>query len=781
MEAFETLDGLDLDSVTQASVPQSLLPQSLPTSLLISTDADLRPPLPPKPRIQNTTSTTATMTRTDASLPPSPAVLLAELVDYACVMLPILFEVDLDNLNINVPPQPPPQIKQLESFWSLPHSACLPFSSSSSASFDFDAVSNLALSNSLFLHESNINAFNPMRFFLDPFYLYNPASRPQTPKSTKSTASATATNSPSSHNLTNSQSHMLPPPILSMISSTATITTSAPSIAQQPIITNNPPPPPLKQFITKLLKRTQLSHSTFLHALYLLHNLHHLHPTLRTPSTSSPSTAPPQTNNHHPANLIHKLLLGTLIISAKVLYDDTYDNQAWKAVAQGICTTVTDVNLLERATLGVLQFRVGACVGRLEWRRFLECVCDGIEEFVCNAKEGICLGKTVSGCIVCRFDNPAFNDNWLVAPTTPIREDEKATPLPTAPPLFSLFGRTGNNAKTRSTFLGTVPPPPPPSTNTTSSGQEQQEQEHQQLHQYLDTYLERIQSARKQQLQQNQTTTVTSSHNKRDLLKEVIYADTESLVNSCDYTSTITKNRPILLSPPATTTSTLDGSGEKGVTDGSKRAEVVAVAEAALAAEATLLPEMEESVRMNVFRSHVYWNLHGGKGGSRMWNIGDEGGVGGGGGISNVDSAVELMAGFSPFSTGGDGGSGFGGGGGGGGGAGSGEWQEIDGMMRYNREDDGGAGEEEDEFQILDDSVPGGGIARENFWNGVLSHRSDSGQGGIEDEDYPSCGLSTSVSSQDEKEGNGASLLQFGSFSEDIVDLAASRFVLEDD
>ncbi|KAJ3212623.1 hypothetical protein HDU82_008845 [Entophlyctis luteolus] len=136
-----------------------------------------------------------------------------------------------------------------------------------------------------------------------------------------------------------------------------------------PIINPLSPPPPLHQFISKLMKRTQLSHSTLLHALFLLQKLRCLHPTLKSPRTLS--------------FMSHRLFLGALIVSAKVLYDDTYDNQAWRAVAQGVCITVADVNRLESEFLGALKYDAGASISRADWISF----CQQISSAMCSEEE----------------------------------------------------------------------------------------------------------------------------------------------------------------------------------------------------------------------------------------------------------------------------------------------------------------------------------------------------------------------------------------------------------
>ncbi|KAI9331942.1 hypothetical protein BDR26DRAFT_655331 [Obelidium mucronatum] len=352
------------------------------------------------------------------------------------------------------------------------------------------------------------DSFNPILYFMDPSYRYF-----------ADTSESVKVKEPPTINPPSIDSYQpLPLPAITISSPPC----SLPTLNQHQIPPQ--PPPPLKQFIAKLMKRTQLSHSSFVHALHLLHNIHHLHPTLRTLKN-------PECSRNY-TFLMHRLLLGSLIISAKVLYDDTYDNQAWKAVAQGICTTVEDVNLLERAMLAILDFNVGASMSRLEWRRFCDNVANGLAELCCS-DDGTGLAGAVtsigreqevsgSGCWVCWGDS-----------NNPVQEEEeKLTPLPTNPPLID---ESENNY---------------------------------------------------QQLQNHQSAQLYGIRLKRNLVREIIYADTDSLVNSVDYSTVITRNRLVAMSE-------------------SKKAEIIAVAEAAVAAENVTVPELEEQVRMRVFRSHL--------------------------------------------------------------------------------------------------------------------------------------------------------------------------------
>ncbi|KAI8606914.1 hypothetical protein BC830DRAFT_1159836, partial [Chytriomyces sp. MP71] len=92
-----------------------------------------------------------------------------------------------------------------------------------------------------------------------------------------------------------------------------------------PRISLHAPPPPLPTFISKLLKRTQLSHSALVHCLHLLLKLHsNWGPRLMTCSTDPSSEVPSYSAHFCELDicsnpwLLHKLFLGCLIISAKV-------------------------------------------------------------------------------------------------------------------------------------------------------------------------------------------------------------------------------------------------------------------------------------------------------------------------------------------------------------------------------------------------------------------------------------------------------------------------------
>ncbi|KAJ3263220.1 hypothetical protein HDU77_011081 [Chytriomyces hyalinus] len=156
------------------------------------------------------------------------------------------------------------------------------------------------------------------------------------------------------------------------------------------------PPPALSAFISRLIKRTQLSHSTLVHALLLCHKLHSRNPLLRTTSLEYSACFVSNSKNNSSMSaqfdpalyfnnpwLCHKIFLGALIVSAKVLYDDTYDNAAWSSVSQGICASVADVNRLEACVLGCLDFDAGAHVSRREWLAF----CSFVGARVTNSSE----------------------------------------------------------------------------------------------------------------------------------------------------------------------------------------------------------------------------------------------------------------------------------------------------------------------------------------------------------------------------------------------------------
>ncbi|KAJ3072125.1 hypothetical protein HDU98_004181 [Podochytrium sp. JEL0797] len=596
----------------------------------------------------------------------SPQTLMHELIDYACNTLPILFESASD----------------------APHFS--PFSHPPAS--------------------ANHSEFDCLRFFLDPLYKYQPNTDPEHHSTTTVPFSKSVYSLPDQH----------------------------------PATPAAPPPhtiPPLKQFITKLLKRTQLSHSTFLHSLYLLHRLHTLHPTTLCLPPSRPST-------RNTPLITHRLVLGALIVSAKVLYDDTYDNHAWKAVAQGVCVTVADVNCLERAVLGLLGFDVGAGVGREEWRAFCrevgEGICgggtrdrggvgstqsvhppqavgipvakgvvysSGVGDVGMGSSGGRSMGVSASGAsagMSASSGMSAFSgtsagsgsgggmsilkkiSNWTTGssnnsftgsiksssssePPPPLPPPRPSTLLPIPPPRMSTgyFSSRPPTVTTppRITTTFTAPSvrypttPSPYSQDTTTPQHYHTPPLQHPHHQPHTSYL---------LPQPPSPPPFPPPPPQRDLVREIIYADTESLVTSADYKSVITKNRPPLVycvtavtAAPTSTDATLahwhpgyaaarfgDGNGtnnnamresgeDAAVFSGrEKESEVFAVAESAIAAEQCVDPTCEEVVRMRVFETFRDASVS---------SAGSED-VGGafrsGKGDSAVDSAVELLSGL---------------------------------------------------------------------------------------------------------------------------------------
>ncbi|KAJ3283896.1 hypothetical protein HDU79_008664 [Rhizoclosmatium sp. JEL0117] len=582
-------------------------------------------------------------------LPPpgDPARLLDELIDFACVILPRFF------------------VAQTQSQQSL--------SVLSASTFTTPPIETCS-SDTLLVPESR---FNPLRFFLDPEYSYSVKQRSDSPNATQEQQQQ------------QQQQQRTPIQI-----------------------------PPLRLFISKLLKRTQLSHSTFLHALHLLHCIHSLHPYLHLPPPPEPAFC----IAHF---LTHRLLLGTLIVSAKVLYDDTYDNQAWKAVAQGLCVDVSDVNLLERAILGVLEFRVGACVLRHEWRLFcnrVACEIDAMQQMggrdFGGGDDGLRRGSisgsddslgqygssqsgsssseesgsagTAVAAEESKFERVGYfqhpNRAHELYQLLPHPEDNRPSPLPTAPPLLAMLepaavidggetilierneapsamstSITSSILQSFSTsllaaldeiptsatpnrtcdynILSPLPPPAPPTSsslstppaihNSTKPFYAPPTNRHVSTHPYtmsstghhhhhLPTSTTKPITSHPHTLPTLTTMTTTTISTKRDLVREVIYADSTSLVHSTDFPI------PSFISPA------LLNASSSNTTD-PKSALVVAVAESACWAESCRDPESEEGVRSKVYRAYL------------ATGAAPVGGNGAGSGMQ--DSAIELMKG----------------------------------------------------------------------------------------------------------------------------------------
>ncbi|KAI8616395.1 hypothetical protein BC830DRAFT_1118144, partial [Chytriomyces sp. MP71] len=254
--------------------------------------------------------------------------------------------------------------------------------------------------------------------------------------------------------------------------------------------------------------------------------------------------------------LLHKLFLGCLIISAKVLYDDTYDNAAWSSVSAGVCQCVADVNSLERAVLGLLGFDAGAAISRHDWAWFCN-------EHLRVWMEGKLVdeGENSSECV--HFERGFFEEAAnILNPANSL-----AVPMGFSTASFSRRDSGANlyhrGDSSRSLF----------SSNVTEKT--------------FPSFLQRRLSS-------------VSTSTCRNVLVELIYADTTSLVNASDYHNGSNTERAILS------------------TDSEREAEVVAVAEATLACiglcayaqplslTTPIPPASEESIRSDTWKSLSY-------------------------------------------------------------------------------------------------------------------------------------------------------------------------------
>ncbi|KAJ1553747.1 hypothetical protein HK405_007013, partial [Cladochytrium tenue] len=120
--------------------------------------------------------------------------------------------------------------------------------------------------------------------------------------------------------------------------------------------------PDLRSFITKLMKRTDLSASTLALAMLLL---------LRIGSRWCG-----QSNRLglFPGEIgtAHRMAFVAVMVASKVLYDDTYDNRAWCTVSSRLFSEPSEISPHERAFLALLDFELNA--DRSLWMRFTAAV-----------------------------------------------------------------------------------------------------------------------------------------------------------------------------------------------------------------------------------------------------------------------------------------------------------------------------------------------------------------------------------------------------------------------
>ncbi|KAL2918257.1 hypothetical protein HK105_202184 [Polyrhizophydium stewartii] len=106
----------------------------------------------------------------------------------------------------------------------------------------------------------------------------------------------------------------------------------------------------LCQFIATIMSRTRLSSNTLVLAFLYLDRLKSMHPRCK----GSPGSA-------------HRLILSAIMLAAKFLYDDTFDNTAWATVSSGLFS-LEQVNHMEMEMLYFLNFRL--FVSQSEWQAF---------------------------------------------------------------------------------------------------------------------------------------------------------------------------------------------------------------------------------------------------------------------------------------------------------------------------------------------------------------------------------------------------------------------------
>ncbi|ORX96770.1 cyclin-like protein, partial [Basidiobolus meristosporus CBS 931.73] len=109
--------------------------------------------------------------------------------------------------------------------------------------------------------------------------------------------------------------------------------------------------PRLSDFMLKVIRRTNTSHSTLLIALMYLIRLKQRHPGCKGTYGSA-----------------HRLLLASIIVASKYLYDDAYYNKTWALVSNGMFT-IKEINQMEFELLYFLNFRLH--INTEQWNNFV--------------------------------------------------------------------------------------------------------------------------------------------------------------------------------------------------------------------------------------------------------------------------------------------------------------------------------------------------------------------------------------------------------------------------
>ncbi|KAH9276706.1 hypothetical protein BASA83_000839 [Batrachochytrium salamandrivorans] len=117
----------------------------------------------------------------------------------------------------------------------------------------------------------------------------------------------------------------------------------------------------LHSFLNTIMIRTRLSGNTLMTAFLYLDRLKKNHPRCK----GSPGSA-------------HRLILSAVILAAKYLYDDTFDNTAWATVSSGLFY-LGQVNHMEMEMLQFLDFKL--YVSSAYWQSFYATIDKDIEEW----------------------------------------------------------------------------------------------------------------------------------------------------------------------------------------------------------------------------------------------------------------------------------------------------------------------------------------------------------------------------------------------------------------
>ncbi|KAI9340172.1 hypothetical protein DFJ73DRAFT_762679 [Zopfochytrium polystomum] len=149
----------------------------------------------------------------------------------------------------------------------------------------------------------------------------------------------------------------------------------------------NGPMPDFKTFITKLMKRTDLSASTLALAVLFVARIA---AKWCPPSVSFVPSYPARRGNSTASRDLpilfpgapgtaHRIAFLAIMVASKIVYDDTYDNRAWCTVSHSLFARPADISRAERGFLGggLLGFD-GIHVKRGDWSRFL----DGVDKCI---------------------------------------------------------------------------------------------------------------------------------------------------------------------------------------------------------------------------------------------------------------------------------------------------------------------------------------------------------------------------------------------------------------